>query len=85
MTNTGLCLTGPMDGEIRAVHNTDVFSVDMCPPLKVSRADYSSPKNWAIKRFYYRLIRFKGSVNFWVPSGWTHEQVISHLAKNYRP
>lgn len=84
MTNTGLCLTGPMDGEIYSEHNTDVFCADDSPPVKVGRADYSRPAGGTFKRFYYRLIRFEDSINFWVPDGWTHIQVISHLAENYR-
>ena len=38
MTYTGLCLTGPMDGEICTVHDTDVFSAEIQPRFEVGRA-----------------------------------------------
>lgn len=84
MINTGLCLTGPMDGKKYAVHDTNVFSVDMSPPVRIGRANSPKPTKETISRFDYRLLRFEDSINFWVPSGWTHIQVIKHLAKNYR-
>ena len=84
MSYSGICITGPNDGELISSINA-VMSVPIVEPLvKVRSMDVRRDKDQLIKQFDYRHLLVSEDCQLWIPYRWELKDLIKHLAKGYR-
>ena len=78
MSYSGICITGPNDGELISSTNA-VMSAPIIEPREVRSMDVRPWGKQLVKRFDYRHCFVSEDCQFWIPYRWELEDLILSL------